>query len=90
MSEPDVQQTDLSKPARRLFRKSSTKRLMPADAVARQGQIARIAWERMREPGEAIAWLNAHHDVLGGRPIDLATASVEGFAAVEAAIAGRA
>ena len=90
MSEPDVQKTDLSKPARRLFRKSHTKKLMPADAVARQGQIARIAWERMREPGEAIAWLNAHDDGLGGRPIDLATASVEGFAAVEAAIAGRA
>lgn len=90
MSEPVVQETDLTKPVRRPFRKSYTKNLMPADAVARQGQITRIAWEKMREPGEAIAWLNAHDDALGGRPIDLATASVEGFAAVEAAIVGRA
>jgi len=90
LSDPDVQKTDLTKPVRRPFRKSHPKNLMPADAVARQGQIARIAWEKMREPGEAIAWLNAHDDALGGRPIDLATASIEGFAAVEAAIAGRA
>ena len=89
MSEPDVQETDLTKPVRRPFRKSYTKSSLPADAVARQGQITRIAWEKLREPGEAIAWLNAHDDTLGGRPIDLATASVEGFAAVEAAIGAR-
>jgi hypothetical protein len=89
LSEPDVQETDLTKPVRRPFRKSYTKNSLPADAVARQGQITRIAWEKLREPGEAIAWLNAHDDALGGRPIDLATASVEGFAAVEAAIGAR-
>lgn len=90
MSEPDVQETDLTKPVRRPFRKSYTKNLMPADAVARQSRITRMAWEKMREPGEAIAWLNAQDDALGGRPIDLAAASVEGFAAVEAAIVARA
>jgi hypothetical protein len=89
LSGPDVQKADLSKPFRRPFRKPYTKDLMPADAVARQGKITTIAWEKMREPGGAIAWLNAHDDALGGRPIDLATASVEGFAAVEAAIAAR-
>lgn len=89
MSDVAADETDLTKPVRRPFRKSHSKSLLPADAVARQGQITRIAWEHMREPGEAIAWLNAHDDALGGRPIDLATASVEGFAAVEAAIGAR-
>ncbi len=90
MSEVAADETDLTKPVRRPFRKSYTKSLLPADAIARQGQITRIAWETMREPGAAIAWLNAQDDTLGGRPIDVATTSAEGFAAVEAAIAARA
>lgn len=37
----------------------------------------------------AIEFMNAHHDGLGGRPIDLAVASEEGRSRVELALSDR-
>lgn len=69
------------------FRKrASVVRLSPEEA-ARQGHATKLAWLRMREPGAAVHFLNAHHAGLGGRPLDLAIQSAEGLRAVEDAIA---
>ncbi|MFA5970035.1 MAG: antitoxin Xre/MbcA/ParS toxin-binding domain-containing protein [Sphingomonas sp.] len=73
----------MNKPFRNRF---AAPRLSPEQAK-RQGRAAQLAWEVMPEPGAAVAFLNAHHDGLGGRPIDLAVASDEGLMAVEEMIA---
>lgn len=60
---------------------------LSAEKAARQGRATKLAWERMPQPGSAVQFLNAHHQGLGGRPIDLAVQSAEGLRAVEEAIA---
>lgn len=66
------------------FRKTQTQRMAPDDA-RRQGEITRLAFLLLgRET--AIAFLNTAHDGLGGRPLDLATASDAGRNSVEAEI----
>lgn len=56
---------------------------IPADEAARQGAISRLAFLLLGRE-DAIAFLNAAHEGLGGRPLALATASAAGLAAVEA------
>jgi len=70
-------------------RKSHAPRLSTEQAK-RQGVVVRLACDAMNGAGTAIAFLNCHDVTLGGRPIDLAIASPEGLAAVQAAIALRA
>lgn len=69
------------------FRKSSTGPRLTAQEAARQGRVSRLAFEALRAPGAAVAFLNQHDDALGGRPIDLAVASADGLARVESTIA---
>lgn len=76
----------MNKPFRKRY---DAVRLSP-DEAARQGQAAKFAFEHLREPGAAVAFLNTHHDGLNARPIDLAVASAEGLRAVEAAIVAQA
>jgi uncharacterized protein (DUF2384 family) len=78
-----------AKPARAagFRRKFSENRLSP-EGAERQGRIARIAFEALGRDG-ATTFLNGHDDSLGGRPLDIAIASAEGFAAVEQAINAR-
>ena len=64
-------------------------RLSPEEAK-RQGKAATLAWEKLKAPGAAVAFLNSHDEVLGGRPIDIAVASDAGLTAVQEAIAARA
>lgn len=52
----------------------------------RRGLVVRIASTRHPTSEAALAFLNTHHDGLGGRPLDIATASDEGLVAVEAAL----
>lgn len=69
------------------FRRNLTApRLTPVEA-ARQGRVSRLAFEALRKPGAAVAFLNRHDEALGGRPIDLAIASADGLLQVEGAIA---
>lgn len=63
-------------------------RLSP-DQAARQGRVSRLALDALGANDAVIAFLNAHDEVLGGRPIDLAVNSAEGLAAVERALAAR-
>ncbi|WP_168355974.1 antitoxin Xre/MbcA/ParS toxin-binding domain-containing protein [Sphingomonas gei] len=71
------------------FRKRFDSPRLSAEEAARQGRAAQLAWEKMPEPGAAVAFLNTHDEGLGGRPIDLAVASDAGLRAVEEAIAAR-
>jgi uncharacterized protein (DUF2384 family) len=70
---------------RRPFRKASAK--LPQDEGERQGRIVRSAQIALGTTEAVRAFLNSHHDGLGGRPLDIATASDAGLAAVEAAMA---
>lgn len=70
------------------FRKRYTAARLEPDGVERQGRVARLAFEALGRD-EATSFLNGFDDALGGRPLDLAIASAEGLAAVEASIAAR-
>lgn len=63
-------------------------RLTPEEAD-RQGRISWLAFDKMGQ-ANAIAFLNAHDEALGGRPLDIAIKDAAGFAVVEAAIVERA
>ena len=56
---------------------------MPVDEAARQGDIARLAFQVLGKDA-AIVFLNTEHSGLGGRPIALATRSKAGEAIVRA------
>ena len=56
---------------------------IPPDQAARQGEITRLAFLLLGRE-RAIEFLNSDHPALGGRPLDLATASEAGRASVEA------
>ena len=58
-------------------------RLTP-DSAARQGKVATLAWERLRESAAVVAFLNTYDELLDARPIDLATASDAGMSRVVA------
>jgi hypothetical protein len=70
---------------RRPFRKAAAK--LPREEGERQGRIVRSAQVALGTTEAVRGFLNSHHDGLGGRPLDIATASDAGLAAVEAAMA---
>lgn len=61
----------------------SAKPKLPVEAARRQGTITRLALETLGTKEEAMAYLNVERAQLKGRPIDLATATAEGFRLVE-------
>jgi hypothetical protein len=67
------------------FRKTTQPRLSATEA-RRQGEISHLAFLLLGRE-RAIAFLNADNPALGGRPLDLAIASTEGCAGVEAELA---
>lgn len=69
------------------FRKRFTAVRLSPEEAARQGRISQGAWLALGGRDAAIAFLNTHHDALGGRPIDLAVASDEGLDAAERELA---
>lgn len=58
---------------------------LSAEQADRQGRISRSALAAL-PPAEAIAFLNAHDEALGGVRLDIAVKSAEGFASVERAL----
>lgn len=79
---PAEAEADVKPVTKRFRRRFDTVRLTP-EAAERQGRAARLAWESFGSREAAIAFLNTHDEALGGRPIDLAVASVAGLASVE-------
>lgn len=78
-----------TKPRRSGFQPRRMMKKMDPVAAERQGRITMFAWKRLGNE-HAIAFLNAHDEALGGRPLDLAVASEDGLGAVERAIEARA
>ena len=73
---------------RQPFRKARAP--LAADKGERQGRAVNAARAAFGSTEAVLAFLNTPHPDLGGRPLDLALASDEGLAAVEAAIADQA
>jgi hypothetical protein len=65
---------------RSYFRKRGTP--LALDQARRQGDISQLAFLTMGGRDPAIAFLNGQDAALGGRPLDIATASAEGYAQV--------
>lgn len=78
------------RPRRKMFRDRYTTVKISKESAERQGRVTMLAWRLLGGRDGAMAYLNAHDETLGGRPLDLAVASVEGCAAVERAITARA
>lgn len=74
--------TEVAKPQTRQFRRRVDKPRLTPDAAIRQGRVATLAWERLRDNDAVIAFLNTHEDALGGRPLDVAISGEAGLAAV--------
>jgi len=68
------------------FRRRSSAVPLSGDAVARQGRILKLAIDALGA-SEAMAFLNSADSQLGGRPLDLAIASEQGFQMIAQAIA---
>ncbi len=81
---------DTPKPKTVRFRRAYTTVRLTPDQASRQGQVATSAFRHFGGRDAAMAFLNGHDDALGGRPLDLAIASVDGLEAVEAAMQARA
>lgn len=71
---------------RRRFRPARAASRLSGDEAAREGRIVRIAFARLGSEAARV-FLNTPHATLGGRPLDLATATADGAVAVEQAIA---
>lgn len=61
-------------------------RPLDTDETRRRGLAVRLATAAHPDTKAALDFLNSHHAGLGGRPLDVATASKAGLAAVEAAL----
>jgi hypothetical protein len=87
LSASDEAAPDEAAPARRTTMSWGKRRKphLAADHAKRQGEITRLAFLLLGRDA-AIAFLNTEHTALGGRPLDLATASDEGRNSVEAEI----
>jgi len=69
------------------FRKRPSGPVLSRDEGTRQLRAVRAAHEALGDVEAVRAFPNGHHQGLDGRPIDLAVASDDGLARVEAAIA---
>ena len=70
-------------------RRYAGERPLDSDETRRRGLAVRLASNSHPTSEAAIAFLNEPDAALGGRPLDIATASDEGLAAVEAALSSR-
>ena len=61
------------------FRRSRPMAKMPRENAQRQGAIATLAFMEFGDRDKAVTFLNTHNDTLDARPLDVASASSEGF-----------
>lgn len=80
-------ENEIKAPAPRPMRArwSDRPKLTPGAAM-RQGNVTKLAFELLGGKDAAIAYLNADSVELGGRPLDVAIESAEGFQRVERAL----
>ena len=75
-----------AQPRRAPFKRRAALPRMAADAAARQGRVTKLAWDVLGDRDAVLAFLNTHHEALGGRPLDLAITDEAGLVRVEAAL----
>ena len=80
---PEQTGSEYEGPRTQRFRPRQSGPRLTADAAERQGRIVRLAFASFGGRDGAMAFLNARHETLGGRPVELAVASETGCAAVE-------
>jgi len=68
---------------RKMFVKASTVPKLSPEHSRRESLITHLAYSLLKDP---IGFLNNDNESLGGRPLDVATRSTAGYAAVEKAI----
>ena len=76
-----VEETPAPRFGKMNFKRSNRPKLA-IDAVRRQGAITRLALETLGKD-DAIAYLNAERAQIGGKPLDLATSTEDGYKSVE-------
>ncbi len=86
---PEATETAPKRPVTTQFRRKFTTVRLTPEQMSRQGQVATSAFRLFGERDAAMAFLNGHDEALGGRPLDLAIASADGLALVEATMATR-
>ena len=74
------------KPQMRNWRSSAGRVRLDKGEAARQGEITHLAFGLLGGRDAALGFLNGEDAGLGGRPLDIAMASREGFVVVEQAI----
>lgn len=84
---PTSADIDPSRPKRQQFRRKPFAERPSQEVMARQARLTGSAWKALGSREAVMAFLNTHHDRLGGRPLDLALASDEGLEQVERAMA---
>ena len=67
----------------RSFRKYAPAIKHSPEQLRRQNDVLRYTWQKLREPGPVIAFLNTHHEHLGGQPLQIAMHSDDGLSRVE-------
>ena len=67
----------------RSFRKRAPAIRLDPDQLRRQNDLLQSAWRNLNEAASVIAFLNTHHEGLGGQPLHLALDSDEGLSRVE-------
>ena len=55
-----------------------------ADVTGRHATVSLLAFQQFDSRATALSYLNTHHQLLGGRPIDLAGQGADGLARVAA------
>jgi len=73
---------------RKRFRGNARTKLAP-DVQARQSRIALLAFQCLPDRETALLFLNSDDETIGGRPIDIASASEAGAERVAAALRAR-
>jgi len=71
-----------ARPHTQQFRRAARPAALSADQKRRQAVVTAAAWKSFGAGASMIAFLNAEHAGLGGRPMDLAVNSDAGLAAV--------
>ena len=82
------QPADRVKPRSQRFRRASNAVALTSDQRRRQARIMAAAWRILGSRDAVIGFFNSWSNDLAGRPLDLATDSEDGFAAVEQVLLG--
>lgn len=71
---------------RKMFVKASIVPKLSPERLKRESLITHLACSLLKDPMKAVGFLNRNNETLGGRPLEVATKSAAGYAAVEKAL----